>query len=53
MLHYLKIVLYCYDKMATREYITLAHQDEFHPELNINDNKTMGYMRMLAFHVLE
>ncbi len=39
--------------MTTAEFVTLALQDELHPKLNIQEDKTMGNMRTLAFQVPE
>ena len=35
------------------DFVTLALQDELHPKLNIQEEKTMGNMRTLAFQVPE
>ena len=35
------------------EFVTLALQDELHPKLNIQEGKTMGNMRTMAFQVPE
>ncbi len=39
--------------MTMVEFVTLALQDELHPKLNIQEDKTMGNMRTLAFQVPE
>ncbi len=40
-------------EMTMAEFVTLALQDELHPKLNIQEDKTMGNMRTLAFQVPE
>ncbi len=40
-------------EMTMTEFVTLALQDELHPKLNIQEDKTMGNMRTLAFQVPE
>lgn len=40
-------------EMTMAEFVTLALQDELHPQFNIKEGKTMGNMRTLAFQVPE
>ncbi len=40
-------------EMTMAEFVTLALQDELHPKLNIQEGKTMGNMRTMAFQVPE
>lgn len=40
-------------EMTMAEFVTLALQDELHPKFNIQEDKTMGNMRTLAFQVPE
>lgn len=40
-------------EMTMAEFVTQAFQDELHPKLNIQEEKTMGNMRTLAFQVPE
>ncbi len=40
-------------EMTMAKFVTLALQDELHPKLNIQEGKTMGNMRTMAFQVPE
>lgn len=40
-------------EMTMADFVTLALQDELHPRLYIQEDKNMGNMRTLAFHVPE
>lgn len=40
-------------EMTMADFVTLALQDELHPKLNIQEDKTMGNMRTMAFQVPE
>ena len=40
-------------EMTMAEFVTLALQDELHPKLNIQEGKTMGNMRTMAFQMPE
>ena len=40
-------------EMTMAEFVTLVLQDELHPKLNIQEDKTMGNMRTMAFQVPE
>lgn len=40
-------------EMTMGDFVALALQDELHPKLNIQEEKTMGNMRTLAFQVPE
>lgn len=40
-------------EMTMADFVTLALQDELHPKLYIQEDKNMGNMRTLAFHVPE
>ena len=40
-------------EMTMAEFVTLALQDELHPKINLQEEKTMGNMRTLAFQVPE
>ena len=40
-------------EMTMGEFVSLALQDELHPQINIQEDKNMGNMRTLAFQVPE
>jgi len=40
-------------EMTMAKFVTLALQDVLHPKLNIQEGKTMGNMRTMAFQVPE
>ena len=40
-------------EMTMAEFVTLALQDELHPKINLQEEKSMGNMRTLAFQVPE
>ncbi|MDE7194245.1 MAG: hypothetical protein K2O14_09780 [Oscillospiraceae bacterium] len=40
-------------EMTMAEFVTLALQDELHPKLNVQEEKSMGNMRTMAFQVPE
>lgn len=40
-------------EMTMADFVTLALQDELHPQFNIQEDKNMGNMRTLAFQVPE